>query len=227
MPLSRFLNRERRGIETSVEQAGEAEIIQRLLGILGGEELMRTRITDAEHDATKDGVEAFALVLPAGPSWIATSMSGSSIRKGERIALNGASALEEPVMRLEPLGLASGDDAGNEPQCTSHGDYRGVIRAGLCCQLLCEAEGQVFRVVGPARGEHRTGDLVAGQPASSAGLGAHCAGGGTVGGDHGQVAGAQFGQELGCDNENGNVAQGRLNGGPATARPPHGVGVFQ
>ena len=32
MPLSRFLNRERRGIETSVEQAGEAEIIQRLLG---------------------------------------------------------------------------------------------------------------------------------------------------------------------------------------------------
>ena len=163
MPLSRFLNRERRGIETSVEQAGEAEIIQRLLGILGGEELMRTRITDAEHDATKDGVEAFALVLPAGPSWIATSMSGSSIRKGERIALNGASALEEPVMRLEPLGLASGDDAGNEPQCTSHGDYRGVIRAGLCCQLLCEAEGQVFRVVGPARGEHRTGDL---EPAS-------------------------------------------------------------
>ena len=67
MPLSRFLNRERRGIETSVEQAGEAEILQRLLGILGGEELMRTRITDAEHDATNDGVEAFALVLPAGP----------------------------------------------------------------------------------------------------------------------------------------------------------------
>lgn len=54
-----------RAVELTMEQTGEAKILQRLLRILEPEQVMRPRVAHTEHRAAEECGEPLLLVLPA------------------------------------------------------------------------------------------------------------------------------------------------------------------
>ena len=54
-----------RAVEPTMKQTGKAEILQRLMRILGSEQVMRPWVAHTEHRAPEECSEPLLLILPA------------------------------------------------------------------------------------------------------------------------------------------------------------------